>query len=92
MVEKGLHDMAHRATADDKIERCPLLAWWEIFTGASEKIRQLDDEDQVRFERKQMVHVVVEAKRRIERIARQILPVSLALGPVYLQKRLHEHG
>ncbi len=88
---RGMVDFVDRSV-DERVERCTLLAWWSEFVGDVEKIRQLDDEDRRRKAEQDMLDVVAETERRIERVARQLLPISLALGPGYLHDRLNEHG
>lgn len=77
---------------NERIERCALLAWWSEFVGGVAKIRQLDDEDRRQQEEQEALSIVGEADRRIARVARRILPISLALGPRFLHDRLNLHG
>lgn len=88
---RGMIDFINRS-ANERVERCPQLDWWSDFVGDVEKIRQLDEQDQQRYEREQMENVIAETERRIERVARQLLPISMAWGADYLHKRLYEHG
>lgn len=74
--------------ASRRIERCPLLPWWDEFIGQADKIRNLDDEDRRRKFENDQITIIGKSEMRLKRASLSLLPMINIFGAKYVIDRL----
>ncbi|QNN25163.1 hypothetical protein HED60_23740 [Planctomycetales bacterium ZRK34] len=88
---RGMVDFVD-STASERIERCPLLPWWNDFVGDAGKIRQLDDEDRRKKLEDDRQTAIGKSEQRIKRAALSLWPILEAYGDQYLTTRIRYYA